>query len=214
MPGLSKLHVFAKAGPGENLDRQARDLGRLLAARVDVVGAQAYVCDVRPNFGTVPMTAGDAPAFDLNFQVWTEAAFDAAADMVEDLLRGPCREVVIHGVAEKVIFDRSTVPPAEQYHFLSFGHWLDHLTPDQARARWDAHALLVPRVHGAVERYVQNHVLASRGEGIQAVAELVYPSLGALEQNFYTSPEAREEVRADIAGFIKSARMVVGRTPR
>ncbi len=71
------------------------------------------------------------------------------------------------------------------------------------RARYAAHAKLVPSVHASAWRYCQNVIeSAPAGSAYQAISELWWPTEADLIERFYASEEARALVAEDTQGFI------------
>ena len=77
------------------------------------------------------------------------------------------------------------------------------------RARYAAHAELVPRVHASAWRYCQNVIESAPAESpYHAISELWWPTEADLLERFYASEEARALVAEDTQGFIDIASAV------
>lgn len=200
----------------------------LHAADVPVWRYVVNICDVVPKYRIAPFIAKrgeQRPAYDVGVELWfeeegmqppsTRPSTGSAADTARNAWRTTClaglegRAEHLHAymVEEKVLY---TPPPGTpvDVKFMALGRWMDHLTDAEGRRHWTEHARLVPRVHIGVNRYVQNWVtgaLPADAPPVTGIAELHFPSVQSLGDDFYSSAQGQEEIRQDVSRFTKSA---------
>ena len=199
----------------------------LHAAQVPVQRYVLNICDVVPKYRIAPFIAKsgeERPAYDVGVELWfdesaaqipaahnTASAPDAAPDAWRTTclagLDGWAEHVHAYLVEEKVLYAPAPGTPVD-IKFMALGRWMDHLTDEEGRRHWTEHARLVPRVHVGVNRYVQNWVtgaLPADAPPVTGIAELHFPSVQSLGDDFYCSAQAQEEIRQDVLRFTKGA---------
>jgi uncharacterized protein (TIGR02118 family) len=214
----SKVFVFARAREGvaaaELVDWFAGTYADALAAAA--VRPTRYVlniCDVVPVYRIAPFIAASGaarPAYDVGVELWfDEAVPDAGSGLpgVESELGRLADTVHTYRVEEKVLY---TPPPGTpvDIKFMALGRWLPHLNDEEGRQHWTEHARLVPKVHVGVNRYVQNWVtgaIPADAPRVTGIAELHFPSVQSLGDEFYSSAEGQAEIRADVSRFTEGA---------
>jgi hypothetical protein len=228
----SKAFLFARAGADVSLsDFVAWFAGpyavALQAAKLPLRRYVLNICDVVPKYRIAPFIAkssAERPAYDVGVELWFDEGAaqipgtlktTSASDAAREAWRTTClaglgdRAEHVHAylVEEKVLY---TPPPGTpvDIKFMALGRWMDHLTDEEGRCCWTEHARLVPRVHVGVNRYVQNWVtgvLPADTPPVTGIAELHFPSVQSLGDDFYSSPQGQEEIRQDVSRFTKSA---------
>ena len=212
----SKVFLFARARADDRLADFAQWFARdypaaLRAAKAPLQRFVLNICDVVPTFRIAPFIArGGAarPAYDVCAELWF--AGDAGSDWHTTCLDGlGARAEHVHGdrVDEKGLSAPAAGTPVD-IKFMALGRWQDHLTDAEGRRYWTEHARLVPRIHVGVNQYVQNWVTAGTTPDcptVTGIAELHFPSVRSLGEDFYVSAEGQEEIRRDVSRFTKSA---------
>jgi len=169
------------------------------------------ICDVVPTFRLAPFIArGGAtrPAYDVCVALWF--AGDPDPCWQTTCLQGlGDRAELLHGycVDEKLLYQPAHGTPTD-IKFMALGRWQDHLSDAEGRRHWTEHARLVTRVHVGVNKYVQNwvtSVVPQDAPPVTGIAELHFPSVQSLGDDFYVSAEGQEEIRQDVSRFTKSA---------
>lgn len=222
-----KVFLFAKAAAAEPVAQLSAWFSTTYLDQLQHAGLplQRYVlniCDIVPDFKISPFIAtspAHRPVYDLGIELWLNAeAAGQSADAVNPELRAffltqakriqaRCARLDIFFTSENVRY----APPAEvatNIKFMALGCWVDHLSSDEGRQYWTEHAKLVPRIHVGVNKYVQNWVedtLMPDAPTVTGIAELHFPSVEKMENEFYNSVEGQNEIRQDVARFTKSA---------
>lgn len=210
----SKLFVFARAREGV----AASALVDWFTDALDGTPVQPRryvlnICDVVPVYRIAPFIAAGGPqrpAYDVGAELWFDApvtAADAAFPMRAAELQRLADTVHAYQVEEKVLYTPAPGTPTD-IKFMALGRWLPHLSDAEGRQHWTAHAKLVPKVHVGVNRYVQNWVTgASPADAprVTGIAELHFPSVQSLGDEFYNSAEGQAEIRADVSRFTEGA---------
>jgi hypothetical protein len=222
---MQKAFLFARAAgsPEELADWFGASYPALL--RANGLQPSRYVlniCDVAPQFRLAPFIARDRAVrqhYDLAAELWFEPQAGGAglADVLA--LHAPelaqrCDRLHAWEVTERPCFAPED-GTAGDIKFIALGCWQNHLSQDEGRRYWTEHACLVPRIHIGVNAYVQNWVASSSGTNlpqVDGIAELHFPSVETLEQDFYNSAEGQEEIRQDVIRFTKSAITLCART--
>ena len=218
----SKAFLFARAGAevplADFVGWFADDYAQALrAADVPLQRYVLNICDVVPKFRIAPFIAqGGAarPAYDVCAELWF--AGDPGPSWRTSCLAGLDRrsgQLHSYGVEEKVLYTPAPGTPSS-IKFMALGRWQDNLTDDEGRRCWTAHARLVPRVHVGVNQYVQNWVVDAApadAPPVTGIAELHFPSVQSLGDDFYSSLQGQEEIRQDVSRFTKSATTLCAR---
>jgi hypothetical protein len=200
----------------------------LRAAHLPLRRCVLNICDVVPKYRIAPFISKsgvERPAYDVVVELWFKdenvppqsetSLADSLSGGLMDAWRTTClaglngRAERLHTyfVHEKVLYEPPPGSPVD-IKFMALGRWMDHLTDEEGRSRWTEHAKLVPRVHVGVNRYVQNWVTAVMPEDappVTGIAELHFPSVQSLGDDFYSSAQGQEEIRQDVSRFTKSA---------
>lgn len=213
---ISKFFLFARARAHAPVAAVVDWFASAYASELSAANAplQRYVlniCDVMPTFRIAPFIAQGSitrPAYDLCAELWFED--DPGPGWHTKCLLGlDDRAERLHGycVSEKVLYVPVPGTPTD-IKFMALGRWQDHLTDEEGRHYWTEHARLVPRVHVGVNKYVQNWVTSASVKDcppVTGIAELHFPSVQSLGDDFYVSAEGQEEIRQDVSRFTKSA---------
>jgi hypothetical protein len=80
------------------------------------------------------------------------------------------------------------------------------ISAEDAKRKWEAHALLGTRIHTGMRRYVRN-IVTSRSEGapeVDGIAEVSFGTLDDLRYGLFPTAEDRAAFVADVTGFVQS----------
>jgi hypothetical protein len=186
---------------------QQETLCRLSAApSADVVRIAVNLVDVEP-----PSAAGESPSFDVAVQQWWRSSSGApvVSSPLASLLRAPGGGLTEYLVRETVqksdgrVFSGSRAKPGIKVIYLVRRH--EHLSNQEAKARWSRHAGTAREHHVGMSQYIQNGVIRPLTPGaplVHGIAELHFPTRGDLETRIYGTVEGRTAVQQDVDGLV------------
>jgi len=190
-----------------------------------VVNLVDIKASIRHRAGLTPLNREiDPPPFEVVTELWFDSFDDfkdprrryatpAAAELLEDDLRGMGAMVYDYLIAETIQWDRTPRPAAGErtdgVKAIIFTRRKEDVPNKEVEALWRKHRIVAEKYHCYATTYIQDGVIAPLTRGapvVHGLAELFFPTKEDLEERFYGGTiEGEKAIAADAGPFVADA---------